>query len=183
VFLPLMGSKKQWAAFFLFITFTLSGFWHGAAWNFIIWGAYHGLLLLVLRYAGRPFYRFVGQYFPTPQFISWALTFGSVILGCLFFMETDIGRLGLKLQTLINPFTYSLSNLGGAIASFSLNEGSALLLTLVLATGVLLFEHIAVWQKRGEYDLLLSPWMSRILLALTILLAANAPSEFIYFDF
>lgn len=183
VFLPLMGSKKQWAAFFLFITFTLSGFWHGAAWNFIIWGAYHGLLLLVLRYAGRPFYRFIGQRFPTPQFISWALTFGSVILGCLFFMETDIGRLGLKMQTLVNPFTYSLSNLGGAIASFSLNEGSALLLTLVLATGVLLFEHIAIWQKRGEYDLLLSPWMSRILLALTILLAANAPSEFIYFDF
>jgi len=36
VFLPLMGTKKQWAAFYLFITFTLSGFWHGASWNFVL---------------------------------------------------------------------------------------------------------------------------------------------------
>jgi D-alanyl-lipoteichoic acid acyltransferase DltB (MBOAT superfamily) len=47
VFLPLMGTKKQWAAFYLFITFTLSGFWHGASWNFVLWGAYHGFLLLL----------------------------------------------------------------------------------------------------------------------------------------
>ncbi|MGK7944386.1 MAG: MBOAT family protein, partial [Microcystaceae cyanobacterium] len=32
VFLPLMGSNKKWAPFYLFLTFTLSGFWHGAAW-------------------------------------------------------------------------------------------------------------------------------------------------------
>lgn len=184
VFLPLMGGNKQWAAFYLFITFTLSGFWHGAAWNFVLWGAYHGFLLLLLRYTGRPFYGFLGKRLFMPNFLSWALTFWSVTFGCLFFMETNISRLGLKLQTLATPLAYSLSNAGEAISSFSVHELGALGFTLVLANAVLFLEHLAIWQKReGEYDLLLSPWVARVLLGLTVLLAANTPSQFIYFDF
>lgn len=185
VFIPLMGKNKQLAPFYLFITFTLSGFWHGAAWNFILWGAYHGLLLLVLRYAGRPFYQFIGQQrLLMPQFISWALTFISIILGCLFFMETNTGRLGAKLQVLVTPWNYSLSNLGAALTFFHGNGGATLILTLVLSIGLLLMEQIGVW-KEGEtdYDLLISPWISRILLVMTILFAANTPSQFIYFEF
>lgn len=179
VFLPLMGAKKQWAAFYLFITFTLSGFWHGAAWNFVLWGAYHGFLLLVLRYTGR-----LGQRLSMPSFVSWALTFWFVILGCLFFMETNIGRLGEKLITLINPAAYSISNISNALGSFTVNQGAALAFTLVLANALLFLEHLAVWQKREfEYDLLLSPWVARVLLGLTVLLAAQTPSQFIYFDF
>ncbi|MTJ51360.1 MBOAT family protein [Anabaena sp. UHCC 0253] len=185
VFLPLMGKNMKLAPFYLFITFTLSGFWHGAAWNFILWGAYHGLLLLVLRYAGRPFYKFLGQQkLLMPQFISWALTFGSIILGCLFFMETNTGRLLEKLKVLIIPWNYSLSNLGEALTFFKGSESAALALTLVLAIGLLFMEQIGVWQQgETEYDLLISPWMSRILLVLTILFAANTPSPFIYFEF
>ncbi|MDJ0689207.1 MAG: MBOAT family O-acyltransferase [Xenococcaceae cyanobacterium MO_188.B32] len=183
VFLPLMGSKKQWAAFFLFITFTLSGFWHGAAWNFIIWGAYHGALLLVLRYLGRPFHRLTGKYVSQPQFVSWGLTFAAVNLGCLFFMDTDISRLLLKLKTLVTPWAYSFANLGAVFSSYSINQGTALIVILVLAIAVLLLEHLAIWRQQFEYELLLSPWLSPVLLGLTVLLAANTPSEFIYFEF
>jgi alginate O-acetyltransferase complex protein AlgI len=183
VFIPLMGSHKQLAPFFLFITFTLSGFWHGAAWNFIIWGAYHGALLLVLRYLGRPFYGFIGRYVSQPQFISWGLTFGSVVLGCLFFMETNMGRLVVKLQTILTPWNYSLANLNALFSSYSLNEGVLLTVILALGGAILLMEHIAVWQQKFEYELLLSRWVSPVLLGLTILLAANTPSEFIYFEF
>ncbi|MBD2567034.1 MBOAT family O-acyltransferase [Anabaena lutea] len=185
VFLPLMGRNMKWAPFYLFITFTLSGFWHGAAWNFIIWGAYHGLLLLVLRYAGRPFYKFLGQQkFLMPQFISWVLTFGSVILGCLFFMETNSSRLLEKLKVIVIPWNYSLANLGGAWTFLTENGGATLLVALLLAFAVLLMEQIGVWQQREcEYDVLLSPLVSRVLFALTILLAATAPSPFIYFEF
>jgi alginate O-acetyltransferase complex protein AlgI len=185
VFLPLMGRNMKWAPFYLFITFTLSGFWHGAAWNFIIWGAYHGLLLLVLRYAGRPFYKLLGQQkLLMPQFISWALTFGSVILGCLFFMETNFYRLLQKLTVIVIPWNYSLANLGGAWTFLTENGGATLLVALLLAFAVLLMEQIGVWQQREcEYDVLLSPLVSRVLFALTILLGATAPSQFIYFEF
>ncbi|MEQ8962334.1 MAG: MBOAT family protein, partial [Coleofasciculus sp. C2-GNP5-27] len=86
--------------------------------------------------------------------------------------------------TLVTPWAYSLSNLGNFLSSYSLNEGTALIVTLLLANGVLFMEHLAVWQKRKfEYELLLLPWVSRVLLGLTILFAANQPSEFIYFEF
>ncbi|MGB7518947.1 MAG: MBOAT family O-acyltransferase [Spirulinaceae cyanobacterium] len=184
VFIPLMGTNKKWATSYLFITFTLSGFWHGAAWNFIIWGAYHGALLLLLRYAGRPFQRMMGNKSGGgSRFFSWALTFGSIILGCLFFMDTNISRLVTKLQTIINPTAYSLGNLTGAFSDFTVNEIAALTLTLGLSLGWLLIEHIEVWQKRPEYELLRNPWVSPLLLGLTLLLAANQPSEFIYFEF
>ena len=183
VFIPLMGANKQWAAFYLFITFTFSGFWHGAAWNFILWGAYHGALLLVLRYAGRSFQRFVGRWTAKTEFISWALTLISVTLGCLFFMETNISRLGVKLQTLVTPWAYSFSGVIDAFSSYSINQAYALGFTMFLAMGALFLEHLAVWQKREEYEILLSPWVSKILLGLTILLGATIPSEFIYFEF
>lgn len=183
VFIPLMGSQKELAPFFLFITFTLSGFWHGAAWNFVLWGAYHGALLLVLRYLGRPFYGFVGKYMSQPQFVSWGLTFGSVILGCLFFMETNTKRLIAKLLAIATPWNYSLANLGELFSSYSLNQGAMLIVILVIATAVLLMEHIAIWQRKFEYELLLSPWVSPVLLGLTVLLAEKTPSQFIYFEF
>lgn len=183
VFIPLMGSHKKLAPFFLWLTFTLSGFWHGAAWNFIIWGAYHGALLLVLRYLGRPFYGFVGKYVSAPQFVSWGLTFGSVILGCLFFMETDIARLMAKLQAIAIPWNYSLANLSALFSSYSFNEGILLSIILVIATIVLLLEHVAVWQQKFEYELLLSSWVAPVLLGLTIFMAEKTPSAFIYFEF
>lgn len=183
VFLPLMGIKKEWAGFLLFMTFTLSGFWHGAAWNFIIWGAYHGGLLLMIRYLGRPFSKFIGQYTNKSDFVSWGLTFFAVNLGCLFFMETNTSRLITKLKTIMTPWSYSLGNLTDFVNSYSINQGVALTVILILAMGALLLEFMAVWQKKFEYDLLLSPRLSPILLGLSILLASTATGDFIYFEF
>ena len=38
----------------ILITFLVSGLWHGASWNYVLWGAYHGVLLVVARAAGQP---------------------------------------------------------------------------------------------------------------------------------
>ena len=53
VYIPLGGSRRGPArtAINLLITFLVSGFWHGASWNYVIWGAYHGVLLIVARAA------------------------------------------------------------------------------------------------------------------------------------
>ena len=51
VYVPLGGSRAgewRWARNVL-ITFLLSGFWHGASWNYVLWGLYHGLLLIATR--------------------------------------------------------------------------------------------------------------------------------------
>ncbi|MFB3764863.1 MAG: MBOAT family protein [Methanotrichaceae archaeon] len=51
LYIPLGGNRKGELRTYLnlMITMTLCGFWHGAAWNFIIWGAYHGSLLSIQR--------------------------------------------------------------------------------------------------------------------------------------
>lgn len=51
VYVPLGGSREgelKWARNIL-ITFLLSGLWHGASWNYVLWGLYHGLLLIATR--------------------------------------------------------------------------------------------------------------------------------------
>jgi alginate O-acetyltransferase complex protein AlgI len=51
VYIPLGGSRATgalWARNIL-VTFLLSGLWHGASWNYVLWGAYHGVLLLATR--------------------------------------------------------------------------------------------------------------------------------------
>ena len=49
VYIPMGGSRvKKWRMFFnIFTVWMLTGFWHGAAWNFIVWGLYFAILLLV----------------------------------------------------------------------------------------------------------------------------------------
>ncbi len=55
VFIPLGGSKgtKWQTARNTMITFLLGGFWHGAAWRFLIWGGAHGLMLVLERLSGK----------------------------------------------------------------------------------------------------------------------------------
>ena len=49
LYIPLGGNKVTTAKIYrnLVIVFLLSGLWHGAAWNFVLWGAFHGLFLVL----------------------------------------------------------------------------------------------------------------------------------------
>jgi alginate O-acetyltransferase complex protein AlgI len=87
VFIPLGGSrcKPPRVLVNLFLTMFLSGLWHGAGLNFIVWGLWHGLLLAV----HRTWSKWRG---PRPQppsvpgtLLAWAITFVTVNLGWAFF--------------------------------------------------------------------------------------------------
>lgn len=51
VYVPLGGNRK-YGYLNLFVVMLVAGIWHGAGWNFILWGAIHGLLLVLEKYAG-----------------------------------------------------------------------------------------------------------------------------------
>lgn len=173
IFIPLGGSRLRQTALNIFIVFTISGLWHGAGWNFILWGCYHGCLLILHRY--------IRQLLSFPKFLAWACTLFSVMFGWLFFMETNLNHLLLKLQTLINFSSYSISNFQELA---SMDDKYALFLILVLAILVLALEHIASWKDRKQvYRLLLIPRNVLIILSLVILLAARESSQFVYFLF
>jgi alginate O-acetyltransferase complex protein AlgI len=88
LYLPLGGNRGTAAATYrnLVIVFLVTGLWHGANWTFVVWGAYHGLLLLVERRLG------IGR--GREERFAWlarARTVGLVMFGWILFRSPDIG--------------------------------------------------------------------------------------------
>jgi alginate O-acetyltransferase complex protein AlgI len=81
VYIPLGGNRKGIKRTYinLLIVFLLTGFWHGATWSFVFWGAFHGLFLIIERIG---FKKILGR---IPNFFSWTYTILVVIIGWVFF--------------------------------------------------------------------------------------------------
>ena len=88
----------------MLVTFLLSGLWHGASWNYVLWGLYHGLLLLVTQVTGhvvRPSQR-LGRWLLLPQI---AGMFVLTNIGWLLFRETELAAIVRDLR--LSPFGVS----------------------------------------------------------------------------
>jgi alginate O-acetyltransferase complex protein AlgI len=87
LYIPLGGNRvktRRRLYFNLWFVFLASGLWHGASWTFIIWGAYHGLFLVLERIFLLKIYDKVGK---VPSML---LTFLVVIIGWVFFRVEDL---------------------------------------------------------------------------------------------
>lgn len=86
LYIPLGGNKKGNVRTYinLMMTMLLGGLWHGAQWTFVIWGAYHGILLAIERLAGG---RVLGS-LPRSARIVW--TFFLVVCGWVAFRAPDM---------------------------------------------------------------------------------------------
>jgi len=100
VYLPLGGSRTggiAWARNVL-VTFLLSGLWHGASWNYVLWGFYHGLLLVatrarsILRPAAEP-PALPAAVVPLVAFARIAGMFVLTCIGWLLFRETQLSAI------------------------------------------------------------------------------------------
>ncbi len=175
IYIPLGGSKTGWISLNILIVFGISGLWHGAGWNFIIWGIYNGLLLVG--------YRFIRKYVHLPNTLSWALTFFLVMFGWIFFMDTDFHRLILKLETIFNPINYTMDNLLKLTNSMSLVDLALIVCCSLMAMSILVIEHIGDRYYNNAYKLFHLAWVGPILLGLCLLLQSRSASNFVYFSF
>jgi len=94
VYIPLGGSRATgwlWARNVL-VTFLLSGLWHGASWNYVLWGLYHGLLLVITRAHRilRPAAKPVHAWMQVPQTVGM---FALTLAGWLLFRETELSAI------------------------------------------------------------------------------------------
>jgi alginate O-acetyltransferase complex protein AlgI len=73
----------------LLVTMLIGGIWHGAGWTFVVWGAIHGVLLLLTLI----WQKLIGPARPNKvrQFFGWLFTFGAFVFAAVFFRATDIG--------------------------------------------------------------------------------------------
>lgn len=87
LYIPLGGNRVSAGRLYfnLWVVFLISGLWHGAAWNFVIWGAYHGLFLVLERAFLLKFYRKTGR---LPAVV---ITFMITLVGWVLFRSESIG--------------------------------------------------------------------------------------------
>lgn len=112
LYIPLGGNrvKSKGRLFFnLWIVFLLSGLWHGASWNFVIWGAYHGFFLILDRLFLIRILNKTGTIFST------LFTFFVVMIGWVIFRLEDLTSINIYLSKL---FSFDLNFEINPIPSF-----------------------------------------------------------------
>jgi D-alanyl-lipoteichoic acid acyltransferase DltB (MBOAT superfamily) len=180
LYFPLGGSRgSEWQTRRnLLITMVLGGLWHGAAWTFVLWGFYHGLLLILYRAAGRvqAFRQLVLGPGAVARTLSWLVMFHITCYGWLIFRSRSARQIGELTANLVTNFAPSSVNVEG------------LLVPLLLYTTPLLLVHaIELWFDDGLVVPQLPVGVRYSVYAatfyLTMLFGNFGGAEFIYFQF
>lgn len=99
VYIPLGGnrcSKIKWIRNFA-IVWLLTGLWHGASWNFVLWGVYYMVILLIEK-------QFIGKLLAKiPKVFSWIYMFVIVNIGWLLFRVNSLSDLGRVVKAFFRP--------------------------------------------------------------------------------
>jgi len=178
LYIPLGGNKRNQLGN-LFITMLLGGLWHGAAWTYVIWGAYHGLLLI--------FYRVLSLISPfsieLKSLLLKRLTF--IIKAFVFFNFVCIGWLFFRANTI----EQAISMLSSLLFNFDWIDSATCMLILLFSV-TFLFLVISLFQFIYN-DLLVILKLSLVyqimiylfLIFSIILSGSKTTQEFIYFQF
>jgi alginate O-acetyltransferase complex protein AlgI len=151
---------------FLVVTFMLGGLWHGASWNFVLWGLANGLGLAVVRGWARSGLKMPGA-------LAWALTFAAVNLGWVLFRSPDLATAGNMFAAL-----FGARGFGTAFARPDVITSATLALACVAA---LLPVNSMALIARMRFTLG-ARFATASLLAAALVSLAN-PTEFLYFNF
>ena len=109
IYIPLGGNRKGNFRMYLnlFIVFFLSGLWHGAGWNFILWGCMHGLLYVITRAWQKHKKPEKERNIPILKALNTLLTFAFVALAWVFFRAANVGE-AVKLLSRIGEGTWTV---------------------------------------------------------------------------
>ncbi|MEE4256954.1 MAG: MBOAT family O-acyltransferase [Bacteroidales bacterium] len=137
LYIPLGGNRVSTRKMYfnLWVVFLISGFWHGASWNFVIWGAFHGLFLIADRIFLLKFYKAIGK---VPSII---ITYLIVLVGWVFFRAETLPE---ALAYLESMFSFSGS---GADVFFD-SKFNTIMLIAVFFSFWGGFRKIEAWQER-----------------------------------
>ncbi len=93
VYIPLGGNRKGKLRqyFNLMATMLIGGLWHGAAWNYIVWGGVHGVGLIVHKITKKPLDNYLPSDNKAVKFFSWLLAFIFIVITMTIFGAGDVG--------------------------------------------------------------------------------------------
>lgn len=178
LYIPLGGSRGSNFKTYrnLLLTMILGGLWHGAAWNFVLWGIFHGGILCLHRLFEPFFAKIASLWRRFPRFghlFSIVLFFQVTCIGWLLFAVKDVGDIATLAGNLVQPFALN---------------GKMAILSIVFFASPLIFLDIA--QERIGSDLFVKSWpkvarlvVYMVLLSYILLCGVATGETFIYFQF
>ena len=179
LYIPLGGNRKGELRTYwnLFCIFLVTGVWHGAAWNYVLWGVWNGIFIVIERFIGwnkdkaEPWYVRVGKHI-------YALL--AILIGMIIFRSEGIAHaygyvsrlFGIGVADHLPDFDYGLNN------KFAL----MLIVGFVCAMPVCK-NMLYVCYERKVLRTLINIWLFILFFWSTISLAASTYNPFIYFRF
>jgi alginate O-acetyltransferase complex protein AlgI len=175
LYIPLGGNRKGIGHSYLnlVIVFLLCGLWHGASWTFVVWGTYHGILLVIERLCGRK-----TLYHALPRQLQVLFTFLLIMTGWVFFRSATISD---AWQYLTVMFTLSKAQGGSVLLGAEIyTQGS--ILTMAICT-VLAFQPLQAfdWARTITWPKVL---VLIVLFCVSLMVMfTQSFSSFLYFQF
>jgi alginate O-acetyltransferase complex protein AlgI len=170
LYIALGGNRKGVVRTYvnLFLTMLLGGLWHGANWTFVLWGAWHGGILVLERYWE--------QRFGKPLLPSWLRVFKTmmlVIIGWVLFRAADVAGAGRMFQGMLgwNGFAFS-SSVEWQVTPDRLG-------ILLLGVGII---YAMPWLKQKSSSFIRYPLLPLFLWAVATL-SSQSFTPFLYFQF
>ena len=156
----------------ILVVWALTGLWHGASWNFVLWGVYYGLFLLLEKFVLASLLERL------PQWLRITYTMFVVMIGWVFFRQTDFSALGTYLGTL---FRIGAAGFADSTALYYLKTGFILFVVSILACRPGLYQQFKRLLQRRPMTAVL---VNFILLALSIAyMVYNSYTPFLYAKF
>ncbi len=175
VYIPLGGNRKgvKRQIINLLIVWFLTGFWHGASYNFILWGLYFGLILIVEKFLLK---RFLDK---APKAIRHIYSLFLIIIGWVIFYFTDMAQMG---EFFVAMFNFSDGLVGDKAMSIILSYLPLLIIATIASTPLasVIYNKIRNTKFCIIFDVV---FCAVILLLCTASLVNQSYNPFLYFRF
>ena len=180
LYIPLGGNRKGKVRTYvnLFIVFAVTGLWHGASWNFVGWGLYHGLFMIVERLGFK-------KILDKSRVLSWVYCFLVVMVGWIFFRVESVSTGIHMVLCMLMPWAHKASavNIRLVVTNhtlFAMILGALGMGLTQSFLGKISGGRIAKWFKGSFAEFI---FLTAVLLYSIMQLANNAYNPFIYFRF
>lgn len=179
VYIPLGGNRRLPFRNLLIVWF-LTGLWHGASWNFILWGLYFGMLIILEK---TFILRILGS---LPRLLSHLYLIGAVLIGWVLFYYTDLSQAFIVLQIMFGLSSNSFMDLNVQLQISS----NVYFIALALIATTPAFPSLAQKFPRtnGRFMLVFQEGLqpvinATIMITVVILLVGQSYNPFLYFRF
>ena len=174
VYIPLGGNRRglKRQIFNMFVVWALTGFWHGASWNFLLWGLYYFLLLTVEK-------AFLLKFLDRHKIVAHLYTLFAVVVGWCLFQITDFASLGVFFSRLFVPRIVSAGTASLGLDYYLRNYVVVLALGCFFSTDTSSYLYAKLRERRGLKIAL----MVFLFLVSVAYLVDSTYNPFLYFRF